>query len=101
MHEYFLLDIDGVFFRDSEVIPSSKSALIELINKSKSFFFVTNNSCYTAEDLASRLNRKILLNEKEKVLPKQCLTPVELIPFTLGKRFPKVKKILCFGEESL
>lgn len=51
----FLLDMDGVIYRDDHIIPGA-DRLIELFQeKSIPFLFLTNNSMPTAEDLAVKL----------------------------------------------
>lgn len=51
----FLLDMDGVIYRDDHVIPGAER-LIELFQqKNIPFLFLTNNSMPTAEDLAVKL----------------------------------------------
>jgi ribonucleotide monophosphatase NagD (HAD superfamily) len=49
----YLIDIDGVILNDKELIESAGIAFQQLLNdKEKKCFIVTNNSCYTREELA-------------------------------------------------
>lgn len=51
----FLIDMDGVLVRGSTVIPGAEAFIERLIANEVKFLLLTNNSLYTARDLAFRL----------------------------------------------
>lgn len=53
----YLLDMDGVIYRGSEMIPGSQEFVSELLARGLPFLFLTNNSRLTSRDHATRLNR--------------------------------------------
>lgn len=57
MHYGFLIDMDGVIYRGSELIPGAKEFIARLLRDKIPFLFVTNNSQKTRRDVATKLNR--------------------------------------------
>lgn len=57
MKHGFLIDMDGVIYRGSELIPGADRFINELVARDIPFLFVTNNSQRTRRDIATRLNR--------------------------------------------
>lgn len=53
--EAYLMDMDGVLIRGSQVIPGAAEFIGRLRSKGKPFLILTNNSLYTPRDLQSRL----------------------------------------------
>jgi NagD protein len=53
----FLLDMDGVIYRGSELIPGADRFVRELVDLELPFFFLTNNSQRTRRDVAAKLRR--------------------------------------------
>ncbi|HEY3281627.1 MAG TPA: TIGR01457 family HAD-type hydrolase [Armatimonadota bacterium] len=51
----FLIDMDGVLYRGSELIPGASEFLNQLIDRSIPFLLLTNNSQRTRRDVALRL----------------------------------------------
>jgi NagD protein len=53
----FLIDMDGVIYRGSQVIPGAAEWITELRNEDVPFLFLTNNSQRTRRDVATKLAR--------------------------------------------
>jgi NagD protein len=51
----YLIDMDGVIYRENQVIPGAADFVQALLATSTPFLFLTNNSAPTPEDLAVRL----------------------------------------------
>src|SRR5713226_884059 len=50
-----LIDMDGVIYRENQLIPGAGEFVEALLNTATPFLFLTNNSAPTPEDLAVRL----------------------------------------------
>jgi len=53
----FLIDMDGVIYRGSELIPGADRFIRDLIELELPFFFLTNNSQRTRRDVVTKLRR--------------------------------------------
>lgn len=53
----YLIDMDGVIYRGSQVIPGAAQWIAELREREIPFLFVTNNSQRTRRDVATKLSR--------------------------------------------
>jgi len=53
----YLIDMDGVIYRGSQVIPGADRWIIELLERNTPFLFLTNNSQRTRRDVATKLAR--------------------------------------------
>ena len=51
----YLIDMDGVIYRENHLIPGAAEFVQALITNGIPFLFLTNNSAPTPEDLAVRL----------------------------------------------
>jgi NagD protein len=51
----FLIDMDGVIYRENQLIPGAPEFVDALLSTGTPFLFLTNNSAPTGEDLAVRL----------------------------------------------
>jgi len=51
----YLIDMDGVIYRENQLIPGAGDFVQSLLGSGASFLFLTNNSAPTPEDLAVRL----------------------------------------------
>jgi hypothetical protein len=51
----YLIDMDGVIYRENQMIPGAIDFIEALLTTSTPFLFLTNNSAPTPEDLAVRL----------------------------------------------
>ena len=51
----YLIDMDGVIYRENQLIPGAKDFVQSLLESSAPFLFLTNNSAPTPEDLVVRL----------------------------------------------
>ena len=55
MKKAYLLDMDGVIYRENQLIPGAKDLIDHFIESSTPFMFLTNNSVPTPEDLVIKL----------------------------------------------
>jgi NagD protein len=55
MKKGYLIDMDGVIYRENQLIPGAKDFVEALIGSGAPFVFLTNNSAPTPEDLSVRL----------------------------------------------
>ncbi len=55
MRRGFLIDMDGVIYRENHLIPGAAQFVATLLTQGIPFLFLTNNSAPTPEDLAVRL----------------------------------------------
>jgi len=53
----YLIDMDGVVYRDSQLIPGAQRFIAELQDSSIPFMFLTNNSQRTRRDIVTKLRR--------------------------------------------
>lgn len=53
----FLIDMDGVIYRGSELIPGADRFIADLLELEPPFFFLTNNSQRTRRDVVTKLRR--------------------------------------------
>lgn len=51
----YLIDMDGVIYRENRLIPGAVEFVNALLSTGTPFLFLTNNSAPTAEDLTVRL----------------------------------------------
>src|SRR6266550_7698045 len=51
----YLIDMDGVIYRENNLIPGAADFVAALLSTGTPFLFLTNNSAPTPEDLAVRL----------------------------------------------
>src|SRR4051812_40703690 len=63
----YLIDMDGVIYRGSQLIPGADRFIHELRKKNIPFLFLTNNSQRTRRDVATRLQRMGMEVEEEHV----------------------------------
>ena len=57
MKRAYLIDMDGVIYRGSEVIPGAAEFIHHLKNEGIPYLFLTNNSAYTARDVTAKLSK--------------------------------------------
>ncbi len=55
MKKGYLIDMDGVIYRENHLVPGAKDFVVSLIETGTPFIFLTNNSAPTPEDLSVRL----------------------------------------------
>jgi NagD protein len=63
----YLIDMDGVIYRGSELIPGADRFINELREATVPFLFLTNNSQRTRRDVATKLRRLGIAIEEEHV----------------------------------
>jgi NagD protein len=51
----YLMDMDGVIVREDHLVPGADRFIARLVEAGRPFLILTNNSIYTARDLAARL----------------------------------------------
>src|SRR5947207_1328112 len=67
MKHGYLIDMDGVLYRGSEMIPGADSFIRELRARDIPFRFLTNNSQRTRRDIVAKLNRMGIAVEENHV----------------------------------
>jgi 5'-nucleotidase len=67
MNHGFLIDMDGVIYRGSELIPGAEKFISKLRREDIPFLFLTNNSQRTRRDVATKLMRMGIDVEEEHV----------------------------------
>lgn len=65
--ETYLMDMDGVLVRGTQMIPGADAFIERLRAAQRPFRILTNNSMYTPRDLQARLNRIGLTVEPEEI----------------------------------
>ena len=65
--ECWLTDMDGVLVHEDSAIPGAAEFLARLVDESKRFLVLTNNSIFTPRDLAARLERSGLNVPEESI----------------------------------
>jgi len=63
----YLIDMDGVLYRGSQMIPGADAFINQLIERDIPFRFLTNNSQRTRRDVVARLDRMGIHAEEEHV----------------------------------
>ncbi len=63
----YLIDMDGVIYRGSELIEGAKRFINELVEKEVPFLFLTNNSQRTRRDMLTKLNRLGIMVEESHI----------------------------------
>jgi len=67
MSRGFLIDMDGVIYRGSELIPGADRFIQSLLDKDVPFLFLTNNSQRTRRDVVTKLRRMGIRVEERHV----------------------------------
>lgn len=67
MRRGFLIDMDGVIYRGSELIPGALEFIEMLIDQDVPFVFLTNNSQRTHRDVVTKLARMGMIVEEQHV----------------------------------
>jgi len=67
MKRGFLIDMDGVIYRGSELIPGAREFIERLLEAGIPFLFLTNNSQRTRRDVAVKLQRMGIPADEEHV----------------------------------
>lgn len=57
-YNYFIFDLDGVVWRENEVIPNAANEIRNLISMGKNVFFLTNSNKLSREDLKQKFLSK-------------------------------------------
>src|SRR3954471_2914561 len=63
----FLIDMDGVFYRERQLVPGAEQFISLLIERSVPFTFLTNNSQRTRRDVAMKLSRMGIFVEEQHI----------------------------------
>ena len=67
MSSGFLIDMDGVIYRGTELIPGAQQFIVKLLDENVPFLFLTNNSQRSRRDVATKLNRMGIPIEEKHV----------------------------------
>lgn len=70
----FLIDMDGVIYRGSQIIPGAVEFINYLVEQSIPFLFLTNNSSRTRKDIVRKLNELGFKTEVENVFTSALAT---------------------------
>ena len=89
MKQGLLIDMDGVIYRGSKIIPGADTFVNNLVERDIPFLFLTNNSRHTRRDVVTRLNR-IDINVKEKHIFTSAMATARF----LGSQKPE-RYLLC------
>lgn len=82
----FLLDMDGTFYLENDIIPGSLEFIEKLRQTGRDFLFLTNNSSRNADFYVEKLRRMGLDAPKAKVLTSGEATAYKLNEIHPGKR---------------
>jgi NagD protein len=63
----FLIDMDGVIYRERQLIPGAERFIAQLLEQGVPFAFLTNNSQRTRRDVAMKLSRMGIYVEEEHI----------------------------------
>lgn len=74
----YLIDMDGVIYRGSELIDGAARFVNHLVEKGRPFLFLTNNSQRTRLDIATRLRRMGIAAEERHVFTCAMATAIFL-----------------------
>jgi len=73
-HKGFLIDVDGVIYRGSSIIPGANEFIRALKRRGAPFLFLTNNSRSTRRDLATRFQDIGIEVEEENIFTSAMAT---------------------------
>ncbi|MCW5954105.1 MAG: HAD family hydrolase [Propionibacteriaceae bacterium] len=93
--ECFLTDMDGVLVHEEEPLPGAADLIERWVTTSKRFLVLTNNSIFTARDLAARLARSGLTIPEENIWTSAMATAAFL------SQQPGAKTAYVIGEVGL
>ncbi|MBK7821094.1 MAG: HAD family hydrolase [Tessaracoccus sp.] len=93
--ECFLTDMDGVLVHEEVPLPGAADLIDRWVTTSKRFLVLTNNSTFTARDLAARLSRSGLHIPEENIWTSAMATAAFL------KNQPGDKTAFVIGEVGL
>jgi 4-nitrophenyl phosphatase len=93
---FLLADLDGVFYRGSEVIPGAAAFVRWLEKQGVALLYITNNSTRTPAQFVEKLQRMDL-----PVGPEQVLTSSLAARAYLEERAPRGTRIHIIGQQGL
>lgn len=74
----YLIDMDGVIYRGSTVIPGAREFIDKLLERDIPFLFLTNNSRHTSRDVVTRLRRIGIKVEERHIFTSAMATGIFL-----------------------
>jgi len=92
----FIIDMDGVLWRGSKMLPGVKGFFATLRRRGLPFILATNNATVTAERVVGRLQQ-----EGIDLRPEEVLTSAEAAAAFLVKQLPPGAGIYVIGEDAL
>lgn len=93
--KFFIIDMDGTFYLDGNIIPGSLDFLNTVKEKGKDFCFFTNNSSNNVEVCKNKLHNMGYSADDEKIVISSHVTIDYL------KRNRKDKKVFILGNERM
>ena len=93
--ELFVLDMDGTFYLDTDVIDGALDFLEEVKKAGKRYVFFTNNSSKSPELYIEKLAKMGCIISREKIMTSADVT------ITYLKKYHKNAKIYLVGTDSL
>ncbi len=91
----FIIDMDGVLYRDSKMLPYADKFISFLQDREIEFIFATNNSTKTREMFVDKLSKMGIRVKKERIITSSWATAQYL------KKLGKREKAIIVGEIGL
>lgn len=82
----FLLDMDGTFYLDNQLLPGAKDFIDYCNRKQKKYLFVTNNSSKNAKNYVEKLNRLGIPVNEDRIITSGEATCIYLEKHYPGQR---------------
>ncbi len=95
-HDVALLDLDGVVYLGSDVVPGAAGHLAAAVGMGMRLGFVTNNAARSPEDVAEKLTRLGVPADSAQVI-----TSAQTAARVLAERLPSGAHVLVVGTEAL
>lgn len=96
LYDAMLLDLDGVVYIGSRVVPTAPEAVDKARAAGARVAFVTNNAGRTPARVAERLTRMGI-----NAAPQEVVTSAEAAARLVGERFPDGSDVLVLGDTGL
>ena len=97
---YFILDLDGVVYREKQVLPGAVEFFARAREEGARWVFVTNNSTRTPESFAEKLTGLGIPTQPEQVLTSSIAT-ARYLAGKLARELGRPVRALVIGEAGL
>lgn len=97
---YFILDLDGVVYREKQLVPGAADFFARARERGARWVFVTNNSTRTPESFAEKLTGLGIPTEPEQVLTSAIAT-ARYLSGSLARKLGRPVRALVIGEAGL